>query len=378
MAIWSRKEKELNQAQKNKKAIKQLTVAAVVGFMIAVSIVYVAVGAVTNSGLFIPKSANQVLGSVDESDHYSWTVETLRKVKLGNTDTEQASFRSAVVDTKLNHFQALTVGNLPDKTVFTSDGRVTLYLNQTLQSTGGSGWRLATNYCEKEPAFSADDLTWPSVKMFKAAKPDIQTDQSTVYGERSWVLGFEPNREIMDKLMWLSFFSKATANQEEAGNWVLSKSEKEAFLSGKYKVTQAQVWVTRDKPRQTVQILVDVQTQADPGSTWRIFARKAPTQSTERELKTLSTGNIDCSVSGQEQTATPNTETPDLGTITDGIGQDPNEAPTDTPTGTTPETPAPTTPSETPAEAPTDGTTSEESNDNSDAPNSDSGAIGVD
>jgi hypothetical protein len=292
---WRRNLDNLSEAERNKRLIRQLIIKGVLIFMGGVAIIYIVIAAVVGAGIFVPKTASQVLGSVAPSTHYGWTSQTARKVILAGESVEQDSFRSVILDTQLNRFQALTVGTLPDKTAFSSDGHVTLFLTNADQQSATT-WSLATNYCDHAPAVSAQLLTMPTAEEIKAAQPRIVTTQGTVYGQQAWVLSFHPTPTMFDHLLWISFFAQATQADPSNNNWVLSPEERTDFLNGHYHILQADAWVTHNSPRQLVQIYISVKTDGPDGSTWRILAQRDPNQTTKPVLTSLHIQAPDCSL----------------------------------------------------------------------------------
>lgn len=300
-------DKPESQQRRTVRLMSELVFRVALLFMCAVAVIYGIVSMILGSSLFIPRSAEGVLESVETPSFYAWTSESVRAVDLAGAKQRQDAVRSAVVDTAANKFQVLVVGVLPERTTYVSDGNYAIRLTESAQSEyaaqGESGpppWELVTDYCHRtsDPADSepipVSTVQMPTAEMFLGADPEIDTDEGTILGERAWVIDFKLTPEILKQLMWLNFFDRAAKANPGEAPWVISKAERQLIEAGEYDVDYAKVWVTRKEPRQIAQI--DVRFQIGGGeaplSDYRFLAQQVPSVNQEADnLNNINLGN---------------------------------------------------------------------------------------
>lgn len=255
------------------------------GLLTLIAVIAV-INMILGSSLFIPKSAEGVLDSVSEAPAYTWSSESVRRVSVQGQEQEQHAARSATIDLEQNKFQNLVAGVLPMRTIFISDGKYTIRMDEETTATSSPG-RMITDACDGAPAIPAELTRMPTAQEIKASHPKLVSDKETVFGKRAWRIDFELTPQIIDKLLWLSFFEQATPQEMD---WVMSEKELEKVRAGDYTVDFASAYVTRDD---RLLAMIDTRFQVDEGSAWRILAQLVPNQE-ERPLANTDLGEPLC------------------------------------------------------------------------------------
>ena len=292
----------LSETQQRQRLVRDLIVKVIFAGMAAIAILYTVVSAIAGSSLFIPRSAADVLDSVEMPPIYTWSSETVRLVDFAGEEQRQDSVRSATVDTETDKFQVLTTGNLPEQSLFVSDGNYTIFLDETSQDDE-TGWVLATDYCNGAPTIPVETVSMPAAQLIAQANPEIVTDKGVVLGVRAWELEFDLQPELIRKLMWIDFFETAAPDQME---WVISSSELERIDAGEYTVDYARAWVSRDE-RQLAQI--DVRFTIEGGSRYRFLTQLVQNNAAEEKPLDDTELGDPCGTSSGEATLP---ETPEL------------------------------------------------------------------
>jgi hypothetical protein len=277
---------QMSEAERNRKLLASLAVKGIFWVMAAITAVFAVINLILGSSLFIPRSAEGVLDSVQEPVSYTWSSESIRRVTLAGEEQEQHAARSATVDSELNKYQLLVAGVMPERTFYVSDGDYTLTLDESSQA-GGLPWTLITDYCGGAPSIPAETVLMPSAAEIKAAAPEIVSDEATFLGERAWEIEFEPTSEILEQLLWVPFFEAA---EPDRLGWVLPADELDSLRAGRFSVDYAAALVTRDA-RRLAQI--DVRFEIEDGSAWRVLAQIVPNPQ-ERPLGETDLGEQPC------------------------------------------------------------------------------------
>lgn len=259
-------QRSLTEAEQNRRALLTLVAQIAFLFMLVVTVAYALISAILGSSLFIPQDAEGVLDSVQNRSSYTWSSESIRRVKLAGREHEQHAARSATVDLARNKFQLLVAGVLPERMIYVSDGKYVISLSESDQADG-LPWHKITDVCGGAPAIPAKTVAMPSAELIKAASPKLVSDKETVMGRRAWRIDFELTPQIAEQLLWIPFFEQAAPEQME---WVFNPSELERLRAGEFEVDYASAWVTRDERRL---IKIDTRFTIDEGSSWRILAQ---------------------------------------------------------------------------------------------------------
>lgn len=284
---------ELSDAQRRRRLLTQLGVqAGVIVLLAAMALVWV-ISKLTGESIVIPRTPQGVLESVKVDDHYAWTSETVRRVTLGGQQVEQQALRSAVVDLKLNRFQATVAGVLPEFTTFVSPGTFTSKLTESDQQEGRK-FTPITDYCAGKPPVAAKTLEYPTPQDILAANPRFgeQKDNASMFGERAWEIEFTPTPTILRKVLWLDFFDQANAHDRSLDAWVMSRKERAAIQQGRVKADWAYVLVSRAEPRRM--LILDMRFRVEGGSAYRVLSVQR--LQTDRPLAELASGVIKTTV----------------------------------------------------------------------------------
>jgi hypothetical protein len=285
-----RQKHQRSEAEAGRLQLVKVAVQAVLAFMVVVVAVYAVVSYLIGQSVVIPSSAAGVLDSVTMPDHYGWVSESVRRVRFGGQTIEQDAYRAMVVDKKLNRFQAISIGVLPEKTRFISAGHFTTALTESAARQGKSV-KVVTNVCGHEPTVPAAAAAFPTPQEVKAAHPSIASSEGDVAGAQAWVLDFQLTPTIIRKLLLLNFFDRVNHHYPALQSWVMSPSERSALARGAYTADFARAWVTRAEPRQLAQF--DVRFRFKGGSAYRLLATLSPEGST-RALAHLNGGRVRC------------------------------------------------------------------------------------
>lgn len=281
-----RKHKELSEAERNRRLlVSVIAQVALLVFLLLVGAIAV-INLILGSSLFIPKSAEGVLDSVEEPPSYTWSSESIRRVDIAGQTQEQHAARSATIDLEENKFQNIVAGVLPLRALFISDGKYTIMMDESSAAAGAPG-RIITDVCHGAPTIPAKLTRMPTAAEIKAASPKLVSDTETVFGRRAWRIDFDLTPEMIDKLLWLSFFEQATPEEMD---WVMSDKELEKVRSGDYTVEFASAYVTRDDRRLA---MIDTRFRIDEGSGWRVLAQLVPNEQ-ERPLAATDLGEPSC------------------------------------------------------------------------------------
>ena len=317
MALLSRRrrapETELSEGAQGARLILRLAGQAAVLLTVAIGAVVLLVSVISGATISYPRTVDGVLGSVKSTDHYGWTAESIRRADLGGREpVEQQALRSVAVDLKLNRFEVVTSGVLPEPTTFVSAGKITRAVTASDQKNGQAPTVL-NRVCRGEKPVSASTLAFPTVAEIRAAHPRLVTDQGTVEGQRAWMIEFKPTAALVNKLLLVGFFDAATANFQDMRPWVLSSSERAAITKGDYKVDWARLWVTRDG-RVLRKIDMRLRVNGAGKSLYRLLAVLHPDTSDQRPLEDLAAGDVNCSAAAATPApaaaATPATPAP--------------------------------------------------------------------
>jgi hypothetical protein len=272
-------------------------IAGIFIFMGGAALIFTAGSLIFNSSLFIPRSADGVLKSIKAADHYDWSSESVRLFKPGPRaeSLQQDAVRGVVVDIKNNKFVVIAAGVEEQKAIYTSDGQFTARLDEQRanddSSDGRTRWDLVTDVCNQAPAISAQTVTMPSPQDLLAAKPKMDSDQGTVFGQRAWRMSFTVTPTIVNKLLLLDFFTAANSGDRRASEIIISDSEREAITNGQFKTDQAWLWVNRSGDRQIQQI--DARITLDNGNGYRFLAQRTRDGSSG-DLNNLDQGDPGC------------------------------------------------------------------------------------
>lgn len=293
---------DLSDGQRGARLIIRFIVQLAVMFMVLVAVIFAIVALVSGSSIVVPRSADGVLKSVKQPDHYGWTSETVRKVNFGAGDVEQQALRSVVADLKLNRFQAVISGVLPERTTFVSAGKTTRAVTASDEQQGAAP-QVINRVCAGEPAMPAASVAFPTAAELLAAHPKLVSDAATVQGQRAWMINFTPDKAIVGDLLLMGFLDKVTANFGDLAPWVMSKADRAALAAGRFKVDYAHAWVTRED-RYLAQI--EVKLRMVGGSAYRILAVLHPDPDDKRPLDNLATGAVNCTAAASSSaTAQP-------------------------------------------------------------------------
>lgn len=275
--VEEKKEKELSSAQQSRRLLVNLVFKAVMLFMGAVALIFGVYSLVSGSSLFIPKTADGIIESVEVPNSYAWNVQIIRKVRLPGQDPsvppiEQHSMKGAVVDQDANKFQAKVAGVFPLEAIYNSDGVATTRL-----FNGDTTWAYVTDVCSDKPAAPVTSVLMPDPEMLKAADPKLESDEATFFGKRAWLLDITPTQEMIEQMFWLDFFDTVNVNPA-LNDYVLSKEQRELIKAGDYTVTDGTVLIAYDKPRYIGQI--DMRMKVGE-SEYRIMAQYVPLNETD-------------------------------------------------------------------------------------------------
>ena len=267
--LGSRKKKEKTFQQNNRRLVIGLVLRLIFLFMFAAAMIWVIIGLVTGSSLIVPQSAGGVLKSAQRPQSYSWSAESVRLVNLGGKNLRQDAVRQSTVALNFNSYFSVSAGALPDKTIYSSDGKVMLRLTQG-DISAGNGWQYWSNKCKNDPPVPAIDLAMPTARQISRLSPEIISDQGSYLNQQAWVISFKPSPTLISNLLGLPFYQKAES--PAANRWVLSNSERRLLRLGKFKTDVARVWVLRSGERPMVQI--EIRFRFDGGSAWHLLSRK--------------------------------------------------------------------------------------------------------
>jgi len=132
------KKKRRSSGEQNRRTIVVLALQLVFVFMSLAILVYVLISAVLGSSLFVPRTADEVLRSVEMPDRYQWISESARKINLpGGYSEEQFAYRSAAINKEKNIFIVNTYGVLPTPALYLSDKRATVRISREETSSAG-------------------------------------------------------------------------------------------------------------------------------------------------------------------------------------------------------------------------------------------------
>lgn len=237
------------------------------------AIVYGFVSIVFSSGPFVPKSATDVIESVEQPAAYAWSSEAVRLFPVGGEIIQQDSLRGTIIDTDKNKFQVQEVGVLPYAAYFMSDGEMTVKLPQASISGEEPTYRLVTNVCEGAESIPATTVRMPTKEMLLNASPEMLSEHGTVLGDQAWVITFTVTPEILQQVLMTDFFLAATKNQPESA-WVMSKEEQKAIDAGEFITEDASVWINRKGDRLIRQI--DLKVKLDSGVRYRVLSQFVP------------------------------------------------------------------------------------------------------
>jgi hypothetical protein len=292
--ISGKKKENISEAERNRRLIISLIVRGIILLMLVILIVYAAVSLILGSSLFLPNSAEAVLNSAakDGRSDYYWISESRRRITFKETDVKetQLAWRDAIVNNEKNRFQARIYNVLPDTYTFWSNGweespenlrytagiskKESELLSESGIETNYAGF-LITDPCTGQEAVPSSSVSLPSIEYFKEAKPTLETDKGSFLGQRSWIISFQPTKEIIEQMLWLPFWEKTTPNKSSPKEWryIFSDIEKKQIKEESYKESKGLLWVTRDG-RQLAQVLIEFKTDnRDFSSSWELLGR---------------------------------------------------------------------------------------------------------
>jgi hypothetical protein len=284
---FKRKKKPATSSQIKRKQLTNAVFRYVLIFMGVAALGYGIVSIVSGSSLFIPKTANGVLDSVENPKAYTWNSQSVRLFKLANTNLQQDAVRGVSLNTETNKFQINLAGVLPELNYIISDGNYAIILNENNQSN----FSLFTDICNNQPAIDASTLEMPSAGDIKQAEPKLITDKATIFGERAWQIDFTATPTIVSKLLWLPFFDQAFKNDPNSMSFVISDSERQKIEDGDFKTVSASALINRSGERLIQQI--DVRIEIDENSKYRFMAQRVPSSSSDA-LDNIDLGPAQC------------------------------------------------------------------------------------
>lgn len=252
----------LNRSQKELSPRRQMlqTIAAVIfALMLVLGIVMTLISFVSNASFYQPKTADGVLSAASVPSSYVWALETIANVQVpgGGTDRFDGA-RTAVVDTSRNRFQATVQGLYPDTTVFLSDGTTSLYRTAATAEQGSGGFIL-NNVCAGKKPVSATLLEMPSANDIRKLDPQLISSSASYTGLPAWELKFKPNGSFIGQLLWVPFLD---ALSPHAAQWNLPPQDREALAKGTFKIDHARAFVTQRKPRELVELALEIELPA--------------------------------------------------------------------------------------------------------------------
>lgn len=260
-----------SEGQQNRRKIISLALQTILLFMVAIVIVYVAISAIAGSSLFVPRSADEVLRSVQVPERYQWISESARRIELpGGQKEEQFAVRSVALSRERGIFLANLFGVLPDPAIYLSDRRATVRISEaeTINAADARDGVLVTDACAAEgnprtPTEDDDDpvsvslLEMPGAEEILQSDPRLLDDKATFQGRRAWLIEFRPSQEVIEQLLWRPFLREALRGGEFAGerSWIESPEEVRALEEGRFRTRWAYAWVLRDS-RELAQIRI--------------------------------------------------------------------------------------------------------------------------
>ena len=293
--FFDKEKEEQAPTQRNRRLLISLILKLILLFMVAIAILYGIGSAIFGAALVIPRSAVGVLDSAKSPAAYRWTSESLRQLQIHDHSETQAGSRTVAVNVPADRFFASTFGVTPTKVAYISDGETTVQVTSadTESATDRRDGTLLNDSCaaigmpktetvEDDGAIPASLLAFPTAEMFKKASPEIITDKGTFLGQRAWVIGFQPNSEIVERLLWVPFLEKAMQNETFAKDrlWIIGEEERAALENGDFEISEDEngrpwsfVWVTRDERRiSQVDIRFRINLGEGVSSEYRLFA----------------------------------------------------------------------------------------------------------
>lgn len=229
--------------------------AVVFAIMFALGLLLAVISFISNASFYEPKTADGVLGAASTPSTYVWALETVANVNIpgGGSDRFDGA-RTAVIDTGRNRFQATIDGLYPDTTVFLSDGTTSLYRTSASVSAGAGGYVL-NNVCRGQKPVSASLLEMPAASEIQKLSPNLVSSSANYTGLPAWELTFKPNGSFIEQLLWLPFLDAVSPH---ATQWNLPPQDRQALESGNFKIVDARAFVTKNKPRELVEVAVEV------------------------------------------------------------------------------------------------------------------------
>jgi hypothetical protein len=234
--------------------------------------IYLLVQVVLGTGLFVPHSATGILKAAKGSGDYVWTSEAVHEFNAAGRQVREDSRRTIIVDVVHNRYQLLVQHVLPDTTQYQSDGKVTIR-NTITRQKNGQPWQLVNNYCGKQPSPPATLLALPSGDLLAAAHPKILSSNSSILGQKAWLMSFEPTPAIIQQLLLIPFLEQATEANEM--RWVISPSEAAQIAGGHYQALVGKVWVRKHRPFAVAQVQIEL--KLANGRSWKLLAALRPT-----------------------------------------------------------------------------------------------------
>jgi hypothetical protein len=281
---------ETREEDASRRLVIQVLFRGIVIFMVVMSLGYWAISTILGSGIFVPKSAEEVLHTTSRPSYYAWSSESVRQATLAGVPLREDTFRSAVVDLGLNKFQALAVGVFNTPTIYLSDSHLTADYTQSGQQSG-QGWQLITDYCAHAPTIPATDLQMPTAAEIEAAHPKLISSNASIFGTQAWVMSFKPSPAIVEQAFWVPFFEAVTSQARQNREWVLSEQELAAIRAGHITLDYAYAWVSRS-PRELRQVEMRFYTNPQRTSGYRFLIKLYPPEG--RPLTSTTFGSTDC------------------------------------------------------------------------------------
>lgn len=317
--LKSKPKKDLSPAQQRRRMIIGLSARAVILFMVAAAVLYAIVSAIAGSSLFIPKSAEGVLDSVNEQKGYTWLSELTRDYSIaGQKGLYYQNTRVSTVNLEKNKMQVVFRDVFPtfvtaeegSNRQLVSDGQQARALDsQWVESNTDKNrgqWYQINDFCnldERENAApSAALAAMPMIEDIKAASPEIETDKATYRGERAWLISFTPSAKIIEQMMLLGLSDLvADAYNPSEKEFILSKEERAALRDGSFTPIEGGATITRGA-RQMTSVYVEFRLTTTNGtSVYKILGQIVPEpealpgQGTQEEvLQDIRPGKTNC------------------------------------------------------------------------------------
>lgn len=281
--LAARRQKPLSRTAQMRRTLGQVLLVA----MLVIGGIYYIGTLIIGRSIFQPSSAGAVLAAAKPSSNYIWSSEATNLLPLSGGKQRLDSYRTVVLDLGENKFQATTDGVFSEPTIFSSDGKVSVYLTASDRAAGKS-WQLLNNACHGAPAVPASLLQMPPPSEIAADHPHLVSSSATFDGGSAWQISFTPTAQLIGELLWLPFFDKATPS---LSGWALSNEDRQALRSGHFTVKSADALVTQALPRtlSEIEVVVDLPFSGE----WHLLA-SVSTSTQGNPLSNLSFGKPAC------------------------------------------------------------------------------------